>query len=521
MSESKGKIVNLSRIQRSFWILFLSIFLFSSAFLNAHDRHGEFVTRRGGQLVCNGLPFYAIGVNCYFLQNLAAYGDTFHIAEVFQEAKQLGVITIRTWGFFDSADSTNPAVIQWEPGKFNERGLRALDYVVARAKEFSVRLIIPLVNNWEDYGGMNQYVRWYANQYTNQSHKPVWIQQRTITGIEGRRYRYYVAGSLTHDDFYKHPIMIQWYKNYISTILNRTNTITNISYKDEPAILAWELANEPRSSDVSGQIVLKWADEMSSFIKSIDTNHLVATGEEGFDVSSVSYRDLHSYNDQDWLFNGTGGVSYSRNITLPNIDIAGIHLYPETWHLSLNQGLFWLNDHQRIADAAQKPLILGEVGVKRQRKLFYDAIFNEGYFGNTAGILPWQFVYDERPDNDGFAFSFPKDATVCSVIKTYAEQFDKRRIGAAHSPTTTHILQNYPNPFNQMTAISYDLSAQYFVRMEVFDALGRSIFVLSEGEQMPGTHISLFDGSAYTSGTYFIRLMANKIVDVQKICLIK
>ncbi|MBI4811380.1 MAG: hypothetical protein HY800_08095 [Ignavibacteriales bacterium] len=222
------------RVQLAFGLclIFFSIFI-------TFAQETEFVTRSGTNLVLNDRPFYAVGVNCYYLQNLAAYGDTFHIDEVFQEAKQIDVTVIRTWGFFDHSNSTNPAVIQYLPKQFNESGLKALDLVIAKAREYSIRLIIPLVNNWEDYGGMNQYVRWYAESFPKQNASLEKIEQRIITGAEGRYYRYRVSGSYTHDDFYSNTTIVQWYKEYISTILNRTNTITKIKYKNGPVVLAW------------------------------------------------------------------------------------------------------------------------------------------------------------------------------------------------------------------------------------------------------------------------------------------
>ena len=49
-----------------------------------------------------------------------------------------------------------------------------------------------------------------------------------------------------HDDFYTSPLMRGWYKSWASTLISRVNTITGVAYRNEPAIFAWELANEPR-----------------------------------------------------------------------------------------------------------------------------------------------------------------------------------------------------------------------------------------------------------------------------------
>ena len=49
-----------------------------------------------------------------------------------------------------------------------------------------------------------------------------------------------------HDDFYTHPLVRGWYKSWIANLTSRVNTITGVAYRNEPAIFAWELANEPR-----------------------------------------------------------------------------------------------------------------------------------------------------------------------------------------------------------------------------------------------------------------------------------
>ena len=77
--------------------------------------------------------------------------------------------------------------------------------------------------------------------------------------------------------------VLQAYKNYISFILNRTNTITGMQYKNDPIIFALELANEPHTSDnyeinlglQPGSIVLAWVYEISAYIKGISPNHMV------------------------------------------------------------------------------------------------------------------------------------------------------------------------------------------------------------------------------------------------------
>ncbi len=491
--------------------------------LIAFSQDSLFVYREVNGLVLGGRPFYAIGVNSYFLENLVSYGDTTHVGEILRTAKRLGITTVRTWGFFDADDSTDPAVIQFLPGRYNESGLRALDYVVARAKEHSIRLIIPLVNNWDDYGGMNQYVRWLARITTPermfQGEEKSAVQK--VVGAANRSYAVQISSTLAHDDFYTNPLLKQWYKDYVGMVLNRLNTLTGITYKDEPAVLMWELANEPRSSDRSGSLVSAWVNEMSTFIKSIDSNHLVGTGEEGHDVSTDSYTEVSSYSNQSWLFDGTAGSSFTLNTSLPNIDAASIHCYPEDWGFQPSAAVAWLRDHSRIALRQGKPLVVGEAGIRQQTNVFFDGFFNAAFAENVSGVLPWQFAYEGRVEPDGFAFSCPDDSNMCDVLTRYAELYRRRREGMLVPPAAATLYQNYPNPFNYLTVISFDLPTPGNVQLHVYNLLGQRVKTLFDEYSQVGRRAVLFDAVGIASGVYLVRLTTGAGSMEGKLVLIK
>jgi chitinase len=73
-------------------------------------------------------------------------------------------------------------------------------------------------------------------------------------------------------------------------------------------------------------------------------------------------------------------------------------------------------------------------------------------------------------------------------------------------PQTLQLEQNYPNPFNPTTAISYQLLANSFVSLKVYDLLGREIAVLVQGTQPAGTYTVRFDAASLPSGVYVYRL---------------
>jgi len=93
-------------------------------------------------------------------------------------------------------------------------------------------------------------------------------------------------------------------------------------------------------------------------------------------------------------------------------------------------------------------------------------------------------------------------------------------------PVTFHLEQNYPNPFNPATRIRYDLSHAGFVKLVIYDVLGRRVRVL-ENRMMPaGSHEVVWNGktasgSYASSGIYFYRLQAGSRSEVRKMVLLK
>jgi hypothetical protein len=67
------------------------------------------------------------------------------------------------------------------------------------------------------------------------------------------------------------------------------------------------------------------------------------------------------------------------------------------------------------------------------------------------------------------------------------------------------LYNNYPNPFNPVTTIPFSLAENSYVKIEVFDILGRKITVLADRVYEKGSYNVNFNGNALASGLYFIR----------------
>ncbi|OGW76071.1 MAG: hypothetical protein A2Z72_01745 [Omnitrophica bacterium RBG_13_46_9] len=346
----------------------------------------DFVTVNGNKLDLNGQEYKFSHANNYYL----FYKPDYMIDEIFQDAKSLGLNTIRTWGFCDGMYKEGVS-FQPMPGVYDESGFLKMDYIINKARESGMKLIIPFVNNWDDFGGINQYVEWKLG--------------RTPTYAE-------------HDLFYADDIIKGWYRDYVSYFLNRTNSLTGIRYKDDPTILTWELGNEPRAyTDYNGSILNPWINEMAEYIKGIDSNHLLSTGIEGW----------YGYSD---------GVDFVGSQSSPYIDIATFHLFPDYYNLNDAQALQWIQD--RVSDAhtiLNKPVYIGEFGKMvdrdavdartqmKARDSLYTAIYNTSASIGTNGLGFWILYGDDYPDYDNFGVYQPADRSTCRIIKTGSALF--------------------------------------------------------------------------------------------------
>jgi hypothetical protein len=76
-------------------------------------------------------------------------------------------------------------------------------------------------------------------------------------------------------------------------------------------------------------------------------------------------------------------------------------------------------------------------------------------------------------------------------------------------PHSFYLSQNYPNPFNPSTNIKFDIPKSSFVQLTIYDALGKEITKLVNKELKPGSYSVDFNGSDYSSGVYFYKIIVS------------
>ncbi|BCS23179.1 glycoside hydrolase 5 family protein [Aspergillus puulaauensis] len=337
----------------------------------------SFATTSGLDFVIDGETGYFPGSNSYWIGFLTNDAD---VDTVFDHMAESGLRILRVWGFNDVNTVPGEGTVYYQlhqDGKSTINtgadGLQRLDYVVQSAEERGIKLIINFVNYWDDYGGMNAYVQAY--------------------------------GGSDNSDFYASEEMQTAYKAYIQAVVER--------YVDSPAVFAWELANEPRCQGCETSVLHEWIESTSSYIKGLDSEHLVCIGDEGFGLETGS--------DGSYPFGYSEGSDFAKALTIDTIDFGTFHLYPDSWGTNNDWGNLWVTSHGAACEAAGKPCLFEEYGVTSNHcaveKPWQTTALNTT---GVSGDLYWQYgdtlSTGQSPD-DGNTFYYGTEEFECLVTE--------------------------------------------------------------------------------------------------------
>uniref|UniRef100_A0A0E0KL02 mannan endo-1,4-beta-mannosidase n=1 Tax=Oryza punctata TaxID=4537 RepID=A0A0E0KL02_ORYPU len=369
----------------------------------------------GTQFVVDcGRTIFFSGFNAYWLMMMAADPALRGaVVTAFQQASAHGLNLARTWAFSDGGDQP----LQSSPGVYNETMFQGLDFVIAEARRHGIYLLLCLTNNFDNFGGKRQYVRWARDAGHNLT---------------------------ADDDFFTSTVVKSYFKNHVKTVLTRVNTLTGVAYKDDPTIFAWELMNEPRCyADPTGGMVQAWVEEMAPYAKSVDGRHLVTPGLEGF------YGDGEHESKELNPWGIYYGTNYVATHQAAGVDFATIHLYPDVWlwgSTADEQATFFRNWTQSHIDATAAylgmPLLVTEYGKflwkevganKTQRNYFLDLVLDAIYAsassgGPLVGGAFWQLLLDDdivagmNNLRDGYEIILAEDSRAASIIGEHSEQ---------------------------------------------------------------------------------------------------
>lgn len=421
----------MNRLKHSLWILLAFV-----AILMGDSASAQFVTVKNGKFFLGDKEYRYVGTNFWYGAILASEGrggDRKRLKKELDLMQDNGVENVRVLVGGDGKEglaSHIEPVLQTAPGEYNDTILQGLDYLMAEFEKRNMKAILYFNNAWEWSGGYGTYLEWATGK------------RCPIPGVDGwPQYMEYVG------DFVMNDKAIELSTNHVKNIVTRRNTVTGQLYKDSPALMAWEIANEPRcfvDDSVHKARLVAFIDRQSKLIKQLDPNHLVTTGSEG----------KHGCEQDINLFTTIH--------SLPCIDYACIHIWPYNWSWikekpdSVNElTMRYIDEAYERMQPFGRPVVLEEFGYPRDnmsfkpgspttgRDAYYKYVFSVIYdSGKIAGCNFWgwggkakvkhviwqrwdDYVGDPAQEEQGLNSVFDDDKSTLKIIKNFANKLNQ------------------------------------------------------------------------------------------------
>lgn len=400
-----------------------------------------FVQVDNSQFIVNGEPYEFVGTNFWYgayLGQAGDRGDRERLKSELDLLKAHGVSNLRILGASEESvfeNSLSPVFIN-EDGSYNLKLMEGLDYLLSEMSKRNMKAVIFLNNYWEWSGGMSIYNYWYGGG-------PI------IDPADGD----WDAFMKYSAQFYQNEEAQQAFRKYVKTLINRENTITGQVYFEDPTVMSWQLANEPRPGrgDMSAddlKAYIDWIDETAAFIKMLAPYQLVSSGSEG-ETGSLDRMDI-----------------FVDAHDTPNIDYLTFHMWAKNWgwintsdmagtyKQTVDNATRYIEEHVRIADSLHKPIVMEEFGFPRDEEKYstssptvyrdkyykmvfdfveqYDALagsnfWSWGGFGKAQNEDYWwgeddPFTGDPPQEAQGLNSVFVSDSTTLIIIKEHANK---------------------------------------------------------------------------------------------------
>ena len=364
----------------------------------------SFVSRQGAAFMLNGEEYRFVGTNFWYGTILASEGqggDRARLCRELDKLHALGLDNLRILVGSDGERGITTKVeptLQVAPGEYNDTILAGLDFLLKEMDARDMKAVLYLNNAWEWSGGYGFYLEQAGAGRAprpNETSYPEYMQFVSHFSDNAK------AQKLFYD--------------YVRFIVTRTNRYTNRPYVDDPAIMAWQIANEPRAfSNDMKEPFAQWLSKTSALIRSLDKNHLISIGSEGIwgcEMDSMLYETICAD---------------------PNIDYMNAHIWPYNWSWAKQDSLQenigractnsrqYLQEHVAIARKLEKPLVIEEFGYPRDsfaytpaspttaRDKYYDYIFSMAMSDSIVkGCNFWGWGGEARPQHEQWLVGDP------------------------------------------------------------------------------------------------------------------
>ncbi|KAG0173697.1 hypothetical protein DFQ28_003542 [Apophysomyces sp. BC1034] len=302
-----------------------------------------------------GKPYLVAGANYWQGINLGASdcsgGNRARLKQEVAQMAAMGINNLRVMAASEGPDDQpyrmRPSLMPL-PGKYNEAIFVGLDYLLDCAARHNMTVIMTLSNFWHWSGGFSQYVAWVdGNQsipYPNDPHPP---------GAFDKYAARFYNDSKVRDQ------ANQLYKNHITEVQSRRNTLNGRVYREDPTIMAWQIANEPQSAPAW------WYEDVADFIKKGAPRQLVSSGIESkldrtdflhaHQSRSIDYTTCHCWVENWGYYNASDPTA-----------LAGAQKYAHDF----------IKSRAEWAESLHKPIVLEEFGMARDA---WRQPMNDGY----------------------------------------------------------------------------------------------------------------------------------------------
>ncbi|MDI3288478.1 cellulase family glycosylhydrolase [Polyangium sp. 15x6] len=402
-----------------------------------------FVRVAEGRFQRDGRPYTFLGANFWYGMNLGAEGPSGNPGRLARELDRLAALGVTNLRILAATEGPEPSpwrilpVLQPSPREYREEILLGLDFLLKEMKARGMVAVVCLNNFWPWSGGMAQYLRWSgAGPIPYPPPEP---------GGSWSAYQAYTAA------FYSNPAAVEAFHDFVRMLLQRTNRYTGVRYADDPTIMAWELANEPRGG-TNVKAFQSWIERTSELLESLDSRHLVTTGSEG---------------ETPWP--RESGLDVVANHRFSSIDYVTAHVWAQNWgwydparpksyEAAVREMKSYLRRHIEHARRLGKPLVVEEFGFPRDagshdpaattatRDRYYRAVFDVvldavragepvggvnfwAWSGEGRPRIPgghWQkydpFTGDPPHEAQGWYGVYDTDDTTLRVIAEYARK---------------------------------------------------------------------------------------------------
>lgn len=402
-----------------------------------------FVKVKDGHFVRHGQPYYYVGTNFWYgaiLGSEGQGGDRKRLCRELDKMKSLGIDNLRILVGSDGKRGVKTKVeptLQEAPGVYNDTILAGLDYLLMQMEKRNMVAVLYLNNSWEWSGGYGYYLEQAG---MGKAPRPNEDGYPAFMNFVAK----YASCEKAHQLFY----------DYVRFIIGRTNRYTHRRYVDDPAIMSWQIGNEPRAFSKEALPDFEhWLAETSSLIRSLDSNHLISIGSEG---SWGCENDI---------------ACYERICADKNVDYCNIHLWPYNWswarqdHLVEDLGVSckntkeYIDQHLAVCARIKKPLVMEEFGYPRDGFSFTpgsSTVGRDGYYQYVFGLVAdnaekggyfagcnfwgwggfaqpmheqWQvgddYTGDPAQEAQGLNSVFVKDASTLKVIRSQVKRMQR------------------------------------------------------------------------------------------------